>query len=287
MHKSVVLAVSCNDLFVSIIAPRYFDPHTERGCPLGQADLPALRLHECGAMILDERWTYAGVRSPFCRAYHNPDPGAAVRSGGRRWDLGPDRILILPADTSFDCIGAPGVRHSWIHFDLGSAASPSPLPRPLAVRLAASEGEQWSAFHSQVQRERGPGLARLRHACAGLLWMALARTKLADEPVASPRMRSLLTWMDQHLHSPPTLEEMATRCSLSSRAFLRWFRRETGRSPVDFMTDRRIREACRLLRFGTLSIDEIASAAGFANRHHFSRVFRRRTGRPPADYRRM
>jgi AraC family transcriptional regulator, arabinose operon regulatory protein len=237
-------------------------------------------------MVLDEAWNFSRVRSPFWRIYFNLEPGASVSAQGRRWTLGPDRLLILPADVTFDCVGQPGVRHLWVHFDLPGSADFSTRLSPVTVKLPSAEVEIWSRLHAQVRAERGAGLSRLRHACAGAVWLALSQIDILDRAPCSPRLRRLLSWLDARLGRPPTLGAMAAATSLGSRAFSRWFVRETGRTPVDFLTDRRIREACRRLRFTDDSIEQIASITGFANRHHFSRVFRQRTQHAPAEYRR-
>ena len=73
---------------------------------------------------------------------------------------------------------------------------------------------------------------------------------------------------------------------MSVEAFIRWFKARTGRTPAAFVTERRVREACRRLAFGEESIEQVAEATGFANRHHFSRVFKQHAGCGPAEFRR-
>jgi AraC family transcriptional activator of pobA len=59
----------------------------------------------------------------------------------------------------------------------------------------------------------------------------------------------------------------------------------TGRGTKEHITDRRMLEAARLLRFTTLTVGEIAYRAGYTDQLYFSRAFRRRYGAPPTDYR--
>ena len=92
--------------------------------------------------------------------------------------------------------------------------------------------------------------------------------------------------MESWTDAPPSLEEMAAHAGMSRRSFLRWFASETGSTPVAYLRHSRIRDACRLLRFGTGSVEEIAEATGFANRHHFTRAFTAETGMGPAAFRR-
>ena len=57
-----------------------------------------------------------------------------------------------------------------------------------------------------------------------------------------------------------------------------------GQSPIDYLTEYRINEACKLLRAGNLSIAEVAVSVGFFDQFYFSRVFKRAKGVPPSKY---
>ena len=61
--------------------------------------------------------------------------------------------------------------------------------------------------------------------------------------------------------------------------------RETGQNFVKYLTDYRLREACRLLRTTTLGVSEIAARLGFGDALYFSRRFRQKTGSSPSQYR--
>jgi AraC-like DNA-binding protein len=65
------------------------------------------------------------------------------------------------------------------------------------------------------------------------------------------------------------------------------FRREFGCSVGEYVRLRRLEEAARLLRTGTLALAAIAQVAGFADQSHFSNAFRRRFGLTPAQFRRL
>ena len=59
----------------------------------------------------------------------------------------------------------------------------------------------------------------------------------------------------------------------------------TGRPTKALITERRMVEAARLLRFTDLTIGEIAFRAGFGDQLYFSRAFKRRHGQAPMAYR--
>ena len=270
---------------MSKIGMTYFDPLTPGGVSLADGELFAPRLHECGVLKLDAGWNFSRVKSPFWRAYHNLDAGAAVRTTAGRTELAADRVVILPEGLAYDCLPRPGVRHFWIHFTPAPGDAKA-TDCPWVAQLDKAEGTLWRGLHERAMR---CDAAELRRVCAALLWLAWARLPEAREGSGgegSPRLRVLLDWLERRLDRPPGVAEMAARAGLGESGFLRWFARETGRTPGDYVTERRVREACRRLRYTWESIDEVAAATGFANRHHFSRVFKTRTGVTPAAYRR-
>ena len=78
---------------------------------------------------------------------------------------------------------------------------------------------------------------------------------------------------------------MAARFYISPYYLSRLFRRVTGQSIVDYINNRRIDAARRLLKNTELSISDIAEQTGFASAAHFRRVFRDVMGISPLQYR--
>jgi AraC family transcriptional regulator, transcriptional activator of pobA len=59
----------------------------------------------------------------------------------------------------------------------------------------------------------------------------------------------------------------------------------TGRTTKELITDRRMLEAARLLRFTSMSVGEVSYRAGFRDQFYFSRAFKRATSESPSAYR--
>ncbi len=260
------------------------NPLTSHGVRLpGGAEL-LLQIHECGSVVHHhDDWGFKQVVSPFWRVYHNARPGCAIVFRGERIALGPTRAVFVPERIPFDCESRPGVPHLWMHFSLDHALGAA-APAPLVLELDRALRQEFTRLRRAVAAP-GARLA-LAHQSAGLLHLCLARLtdRLAARPV-SPRLRRLIGFIDQMLGSPLPNETLAARVGLSPGAFGRWFRRETGETPAVYVTGRRVREACRRLAFTDASIEEIAEAVGFADRHHFSRIFKTRLGCGPAAFR--
>lgn len=256
---------------------RFFDPRTGRGVVLAGVSVPVV--HECGFMELDRSWNYHGVCSPFWRAYVNFDPGAAIVAGGRRIPLRPGRVVIIPEEVVYSCHPKSCVRHLWIHFSLPDGQRHS---APVDVVLSSARFAECGHLAARIRA----GASDLPALCAALLLQLLsALPSSARSAATSESWLAFVRWIESRLGRPPPVAEMAARQSMSERAFHRWFRSVADASPAGWVLRRRIREACRHLRFGSLSIEQIAEATGFADRHHFTRAFRAETGTTPATYR--
>lgn len=80
------------------------------------------------------------------------------------------------------------------------------------------------------------------------------------------------------------INDVAAAVGISRSHLYRVFVNSIGRSPVEYLTDFRISEACALLETTTLSVAEIANSVGFFDQFYFSRVFKKAKGVPPSRY---
>lgn len=79
--------------------------------------------------------------------------------------------------------------------------------------------------------------------------------------------------------------EIAHRCNISESSLRRLFIKEFGMGPVAYRTERKLKEACRLLLSTDRSVGEIADELGFFDESYFCKVFLRERGETPAQYR--
>ena len=80
------------------------------------------------------------------------------------------------------------------------------------------------------------------------------------------------------------VQNIAKAVGVSRSHLYRVFMANVGQSPIDYLTDYRISEACYLLKNSHLSIAEIAVSVGFFDQFYFSRVFKKVKGVPPSRY---
>jgi AraC family transcriptional regulator len=93
-------------------------------------------------------------------------------------------------------------------------------------------------------------------------------------------------FVESSLDQDLTLESLAHEAGYSRAHFLRMFRESTGTTPHQYVMQRRIAHAEKMLSENELGVAEIAVACGFSSQAHLTLAFKKQTGVAPAEYRR-
>ena len=147
--------------------------------------------------------------------------------------------------------------------------------------LAAVDGDPAKASVSSIAKVKALGMELLAGLTAGCEAREDAQASLNQYRTQS----DIVGHIEDHLREKITVAELARLSHLSVSRFHRVFKGATGRSPTDFIIDRRVQTARRLLATTSLSLAEIADATGFASVYYFSRMFRQFAGSSPSAYR--
>ncbi|MCA0754764.1 helix-turn-helix domain-containing protein [Paenibacillus sp. N4] len=83
------------------------------------------------------------------------------------------------------------------------------------------------------------------------------------------------------------LEQLAERLHLSKYYVSRVFHEETGSHITDYLTARRVKQACRLLQSTSLSVEQVGIQVGYPNVSYFISLFKKVVGTTPLKYRRQ
>ena len=81
------------------------------------------------------------------------------------------------------------------------------------------------------------------------------------------------------------VDEIASRMFFSKNYLSKIFKQETGQSIRGFLTEIRIKEACKQLSSTRNNITDIATDCGFSDMKSFYAIFKKHTGLTPKQYR--
>lgn len=102
----------------------------------------------------------------------------------------------------------------------------------------------------------------------------------------SALIRQASAYFKSHFSSLSGIGEAAEACGVSQEHLTRCFKRETNRTPLQYLTGLRLENALFLLLNTNDSIEAIAKSCGFLNGNYFAKVFRRHLQCSPEEYRR-
>lgn len=106
------------------------------------------------------------------------------------------------------------------------------------------------------------------------------------EGVVSEPILKVIDHLDQFYYKDLDIDSLTRISGLSPYHFIRTFKSHTGKTPIDYLTDKRVREATKRLVTTNLTIEEIAIAVGYQNGNYFTKVFKKQMRLTPSAYRR-
>lgn len=102
------------------------------------------------------------------------------------------------------------------------------------------------------------------------------------------RLAPVLRLIDEQLHRPLSISEMAAAIGASPQHLCALFRKTFALRPTEYVNRERVKRSKELMfREGNLPIREIARRVGFENPSYFGAVFKRLEGQSPERFKRM
>ena len=101
-----------------------------------------------------------------------------------------------------------------------------------------------------------------------------------DEPIKQAQL-----YIEQHFDQKLNIDELAEKFAISSRNFLRRFKKATANTPLEYIRRVKIEAAKKKLESSTLHIQEVMFDVGYNDEKAFRNTFRKYTGLSPLAYR--
>lgn len=126
--------------------------------------------------------------------------------------------------------------------------------------------------------------AHFRNACDFLLSL-FEKEKCAASEGVNEGFRHLLDYINQHYTESLSLSTLATEYYLNFSYASSLFKKTTGQTFSEYLTELRMKRAKDLLADPAMSISEVGTQCGYEDSYYFSKVFKKRYGVTPSAYR--
>ena len=187
----------------------------------------------------------------------------------------------------------------WVHFRgrLAPCFLPSqPGPVDVVPQLHSRIHQRIDLFEEILHTlEMGYGRENLLYACAvlhyflaSLRYLQPYRNAPRREPGAKGEPVDIVTaaihYMKENIGRRLTLEDIASRLGYTPTYFASLFSQRTGYAPIAYFNQLKVQEACALLDFTDMRINQVCYKIGFADPYYFSRLFTKIMGMSPRAY---
>jgi AraC-like DNA-binding protein len=244
------------------------------------------------------------------------EPGGIVRTGRqvRHVEAG-DLLVVAPGDvmgqaSSDDLAGAqgwgvfftadalgrdtPGAHLAWRTHPLLFPFVHGGATGALRLKVPAAQRHEWTSRIEALRDELEHRREGYREAVsAHLVLLLVAVSRLAADVVgdlrenAEPLLAEVFDVIERRYPEPLSLREVAAAVSISPGHLTSTVRRRTGRMVQEWITERRMVQARRLLAGTDLPVGDIGRQVGFPDAGYFARTFGKRHGMSPTSWRRF
>lgn len=116
-----------------------------------------------------------------------------------------------------------------------------------------------------------------------MLELAITKTDRARHQTLTERT---IQYLKRNRATSISLDDVCANLSCSRSLVSHSFKRQTGKSIREYLTELRVEDAKSFLSHSDLTVTEIAFSVGFSDSNYFSNVFKRQVGISPMAYRR-
>lgn len=128
-------------------------------------------------------------------------------------------------------------------------------------------------------------LAELRERLSTLILDCL-ETDTDMDINAKNKIKLAIKYINKHYNEDIAINDLAERFTMSPNYFSSIFKKETGKTTIQFIKDIRMNKAKEYLVESERSVVDIAKEVGYEDSQYFFKIFKKATGQTPLQYRR-
>lgn len=140
--------------------------------------------------------------------------------------------------------------------------------------------------YESALEDSGYGSQTMRDTLIMQLLIQVGRVRAAehteDSKIYDPKIEKVLSYINENLSSPLSVELLAEQVYLSKYHFMRLFKAQTGSTVHNYVRQKRLMNAARLIREG-VPANQAAADSGFSDYSAFHRAFKESFGISPGQ----
>lgn len=176
------------------------------------------------------------------------------------------------------------VANCFLVADVPEKMAPMLEQLPAFVQLDKALRQYIYFLYQQMQCHQTPGSTETERQMLYLL-LQLLQQRFGLPVRLDRRIELARTYLEQQLHRPISLNQLATIAHLSVRQLTTLFQQQLGRSPQQYLLELRMQKARLLLESTDLQVQSVADQVGYTSLAAFSDRFRRHFGQSPRYFR--
>ncbi len=150
-------------------------------------------------------------------------------------------------------------------------------------------GSVFEKIYSEYKGSKTGHLNLMRLYLAEIIIKLLRKIQAFESNTLSDTQKNLVSsvmgYIEENYNMKIKVDEIASRMFFSKNYLSKIFKQETGKSIRSFLTEIRIKEACKQLSSTQNNIIDIAVDCGFSDMKSFYAIFKKYTGLTPKQYR--
>ncbi len=108
-------------------------------------------------------------------------------------------------------------------------------------------------------------------------------TEIKD--ATTKNLKTVIDYISENYMNTITIDELAEHVHLSKHYFMRFFKKTTGMTCIEYINDYRLNVATNLLLTTGMQITEVSEKIGITNLSYFNRIFKKKYHMTPKEYR--
>jgi len=267
-------------------------------------------------VLLDNRWNYKNVISPYHRIYYIKSGTGEISHFEKKLKLEPGYLYIIPSFTLCNLSCESFLEQYFVQFFEDTSDGKSLFTSSRSIFKVEASKIDMLNFERLTLINPGRGINRsddpkiyekdiyykeyqelnMQQNTAqfletqGIILQLVARFTAPE--IISQREREhipvkildTVSYIVMNLQAPLSVRHLAERIHLNSEYFSRLFEQYTGSRPLAYVTEKRIERAQYLIMTSGAKQTEISRMTGFESLSHFSRTFKKITGMSPKAY---